>query len=87
MFCKSQNIEQFIHIERVVRNIRSDLYIFLYVEIRYEVIELKDIAEMAAPVLCKRGLSHAGELISVYGDAARIAAVYPADYIQKGGFA
>ena len=48
---KSQRMSQFINIQRMIGQIRADLDIFLYVQIPDQVIHLKDITEMLAPVL------------------------------------
>lgn len=87
MLGKPKRLKQFPHIQRILREIFADLYIFPHRQIRHEIVELENKAQTFSPVVRERVPSEVCNLLSVHYDRAGINRVKTPDTVQKGRFA
>ncbi len=84
---ESQGVQQLINIQRTLREVRSHLNVLLHVQVGDQVVHLKNIPQVSAPVHRQCLFIHILHTVSVDADRSAVRTVNSADNVQQRGFA
>ena len=87
MFRQSQYLQQFLHIQRILRQILADLDIFLHRQIRHQIIKLENKTQLLPTVIGKCFTVKPRHLLSIHYDGTGIHGIQSSDAVEQRGFA
>ena len=84
---QAQHLQKLAEVQRAASEVLAHLNVLLHGQVRHEIVELEDEAQLLPAVIRELLCVQAHDLLAVHHDGAAVHRVQPADAVEQGGFA